>query len=201
MNKTAFLPVFVLSALLKLSVFMPQAIAQTAANLPANAVQEAEMKSCLLAEQEGLKRFKALEERATELRTIEGQLTSQRQALETQRAKMNKGKPDTTSVNQFNNQVNDYNERSDRLNAEKQDFEAIKTKYSTWLNDTLKPACDPLANRPVPAMVSFYACQFDQPQPLTEVPYCENLEKVDALKACVAKAASKAEAMNQCAAL
>lgn len=146
-------------------------------------------------------RFKALEQRATELRTIEGQLSSQRQALETQRANMNKGKPDGDAVNQFNNNVNDYNERSDRLNADKQDFEAVKATYSTWLNNTLKPACDPLANRPVPAMVSFYACQFDQAQPLTEVPYCKSLEKIDALKACVAKATSKADAMNQCAAL
>lgn len=146
-------------------------------------------------------RFKALEQRASELRTIEGQLTSQRQALETQRANMNKAQPDSEAVNRFNNTVNDYNERSDRLNAEKQDFETVKATYGTWLDNTLKPACDPLANRPVPAMVIFYACQFDQPQPLVDVPYCAKLDKVDTLKACVAKAASKADAMNQCAAL
>lgn len=201
MNQTALRSALLMSALLQLGLAAAHASEQTAARLPPNAVQEAEMKSCLLAEQEGLMRFKALEQRATELRTIEGQLASQRQALETQRASLNKGKADSNAVNQFNDKVNDYNERSDRLNADKQDFEAVKSTYSTWLNDTLKPVCDPLANRPVPAMVSFYACQFDQSQPLIDVPYCQNLDEVDALKACASKYPNKAEALNHCAAM
>lgn len=161
-------------------------------------VEENELRSCLLLEQEGLKRFNTLEQRASELRGSEKLLSDRRIALQNRKAKLDAGKPDNNAVSNFNETVNTFNQQADQLNADKAEFEKESTTYDNWVNNTLKPACSKVVNKPVSPVTSFYACGFNGTQPLDGLPHCKTLPNFDALKACIQKAGSKAKAQESC---
>lgn len=169
------------------------------AQTPAPAqVEEGELRTCLQLEQQGLKRFNTLEQRASDLRGSEKLLNERRIALQNQKAKLDASKPDTNAVNNFNQAVNTFNLQADQLNADKAEFEKESTTYDNWVNNTLKPACNKVTNKPVNPVTSYYACGFNGTQPLADVPHCKTLSKLDILKDCIQKAGSKAKAQEIC---
>lgn len=161
-------------------------------------VEEGDLRACLQLEQQGLKRFTTLEQRASDLRGSEKILNERRIALQNQKAKLDVGKPDKNAVGNFNEAVNTFNRQADQLNADKVDFENESDTYDHWINNTLKPACSKVANKLVNPVTSYYACGFNGTQPLTEVPHCKTLPKLDSLKTCIEKVGSKAKAQESC---
>lgn len=161
-------------------------------------VDESELRSCLLLEQEGLKRFNTLEQRANDLRGSEKLLSERRIALQNQKTKLDAGKPDNNAVGNFNEAVNTFNQQADRLNADKAVFENDSRSYDDWIKNTLKPACNKVSNKAVNPVTSYYACGFDGTQALSETPHCKTLPNLDQLKACIQKAGSKAKAQESC---
>lgn len=161
-------------------------------------VEEGELRTCLQLEQQGLKRFNTLEQRASDLRGSERLLSERRVALQNQKAKLDAGKPDKNAVSNFNEAVNTFNLQADQLNADKAEFEKESSTYDNWVSNTLKPACNKVVNKPVNPVISYYACGFNGTQPLADVPHCKTLPKLDVLKDCIQKAGSKAKAQENC---
>lgn len=161
-------------------------------------VEEGELRTCLQFEQQGLKRFNSLEQRASDLRGSERLLSERRVALQNQKAKLDAGKPDKNAVSNFNEAVNTFNLQADQLNADKAEFEKESSTYDNWVSNTLKPACNKVVNKPVNPVTSYYACGFNGTQPLADVPHCKTLPKLDVLKDCIQKAGSKAKAQESC---
>lgn len=161
-------------------------------------VEEGELRTCLQLEQQGLKRFNTLEQRASDLRGSERLLSERRVALQNQKAKLDAGKPDKNAVSNFNEAVNTFNLQADQLNADKAEFEKESSTYDNWVSNTLKPACNKVVNKPVNPVTSYYACGFNGTQPLADVPHCKTLPKLDVLKDCIQKAGSKAKAQESC---
>lgn len=161
-------------------------------------VEENELRSCLLLEQEGLKRFNTLEKRATDLRGSEQLLNERRIALQSQKTKLDAGQPDSNAVRNFNETVNTFNQQADQLNADKTEFEKESTTYDNWVNNTLKPVCSKVINKPISPVTSYYACGFNSTQPLADVPHCKTLPNLDRLKTCIQKAGSKTAALEDC---
>lgn len=161
-------------------------------------VEEGELRTCLQLEQQGLKRFNTLEQRASDLRGSERLLSERRVALQNQKAKLDAGKPDKNAVSNFNEAVNTFNLQADQLNADKAEFEKESSTYDNWVSNTLKPACNQVVNKPVNPVTSYYACGFNGTQPLADVPHCKTLPKLDVLKDCIQKAGSKAKAQESC---
>jgi hypothetical protein len=161
-------------------------------------VEEGELRTCLQLEQQGLKRFNSLEQRASDLRGSERLLNERRIALQNQKAKLDAGKPDKNAVSNFNEAVNTFNLQADQLNADKAEFEKESSTYDNWVSNTLKPACNKVVNKPVNPVTSYYACGFNGTQPLADVPHCKTLPKLDVLKDCIQKAGSKAKAQESC---
>ena len=161
-------------------------------------VEEGELRTCLQLEQQGLKRFNSLEQRASDLRGSERLLSERRIALQNQKAKLDAGKPDKNAVSNFNEAVNTFNLQADQLNADKAEFEKESSTYDNWVSNTLKPACNQVVNKPVNPVTSYYACGFNGTQPLADVPHCKTLPKLDVLKDCIQKAGSKAKAQESC---
>ena len=161
-------------------------------------VEEGELRTCLQLEQQGLKRFNSLEQRASDLRGSERLLSERRVALQNQKAKLDAGKPDKNAVSNFNEAVNTFNLQADQLNADKAEFEKESSTYDNWVSNTLKPACNQVVNKPVNPVTSYYACGFNGTQPLADVPHCKTLPKLDVLKDCIQKAGSKAKAQESC---
>lgn len=161
-------------------------------------VEEGELRTCLQLEQQGLKRFNSLEQRASDLRGSERLLSERRVALQNQKAKLDAGKPDKNAVSNFNEAVNTFNLQADQLNADKAEFEKESSTYDNWVSNTLKPACNQVVNKPVNPVTSYYACGFNGTQPLADVPHCKTLPKLDVLKDCIQKAGSKAKAQETC---
>lgn len=161
-------------------------------------VEEGELRTCLQFEQQGLKRFNSLEQRASDLRGSERLLNERRVALQNQKAKLDAGKPDKNAVSNFNEAVNTFNLQADQLNADKAEFEKESSTYDNWVSNTLKPACNKVVNKPVNPVTSYYACGFNGTQPLADVPHCKTLPKLDVLKDCIQKAGSKAKAQESC---
>lgn len=161
-------------------------------------VEEGELRTCLQLEQQGLKRFNSLEQRASDLRGSERLLSERRVALQNQKAKLDAGKPDKNAVSNFNEAVNTFNLQADQLNADKAEFEKESSTYDNWVSNTLKPACNKVVNKPVNPVTSYYACGFNGTQPLADVPHCKTLPKLDVLKDCIQKAGSKAKAQESC---
>ena len=161
-------------------------------------VEEGELRTCWQLEQQGLKRFNTLEQRASDLRGSERLLSERRVALQNQKAKLDAGKPDKNAVSNFNEAVNTFNLQADQLNADKAEFEKESSTYDNWVSNTLKPACNQVVNKPVNPVTSYYACGFNGTQPLADVPHCKTLPKLDVLKDCIQKAGSKAKAQESC---
>lgn len=161
-------------------------------------VEEGELRTCLQLEQQGLKRFNTLEQRASDLRGSERLLSERRVALQNQKAKLDAAKPDKNAVSNFNEAVNTFNLQADQLNADKAEFEKESSTYDNWVSNTLKPACNKVVNKPVNPVTSYYACGFNGTQPLADVPHCKTLPKLDVLKDCIQKAGSKAKAQESC---
>lgn len=161
-------------------------------------VEEGDLRACLQLEQQGLKRFSTLEQRASDLRGSEKLLNERRIALQNQKARLDADKPDKNAVSNFNEAVKTFNLQADQLNADKTAFEKESNTYDNWVNDTLKPACNKVANKSVNPVTSYYACGFNGAQPLTEVPHCKTLPKLDSLKSCIQEAGSKAKAQESC---
>lgn len=161
-------------------------------------VEEGELRTCLQLEQQGLKRFNTLEQRASDLRGSERLLSERRVALQNQKAKLDAAKPDKNAVSNFNEAVNTFNLQADQLNADKAEFEKESSTYDNWVSNTLKPACNKVVNKPVNPVISYYACGFNGTQPLADVPHCKTLPKLDVLKDCIQKAGSKAKAQESC---
>ena len=177
------------------AVFCSTVHAQAPTTAP---VQEAELRTCLELEQQGLSRFTPLELRANSLRATEKQLSDKRVALQSQKKRLDAGKPDTKAIAQFNESINEFNRQTDELNAEVSKFEVDSTTYQDWMNNTLKPACNKLTTRPVSTMTTFFACGFDKQGEFAQLPHCKTLPEVDKLKACVQKAGSKSKAQEMC---
>lgn len=173
----------------------PALQAQTPAPEQAN---ESDLRACLQLEQQGLKRFNALEQRASDLRGSEKLLSERRVALQNQKAKLDAGKPDQKAVANFNEAVNTFNLQADQLNADKAEFENESSTYDNWVNNNLKPACNKVINKPVNPVTSYYACGFNSTQPLVDVPHCKTLPNLDSLKTCIQKAGSKTAASEAC---
>jgi hypothetical protein len=161
-------------------------------------VDESDLRACLQLEQQGLKRFNTLEQRASDLRGSEKLLTERRIALQNQKAKLDAGKPDQKAVANFNEAVNTFNLQADQLNADKAEFEKESTTYDNWVNNNLKPVCNKVINKPVNPVTSYYACGFNSTQPLVDVPHCKTLPNLDSLKTCIQKAGSKTAALEGC---
>lgn len=165
-------------------------------------VQEAELRACLVLEQEGIQRFKKLETAATELRGVENALNDQRMALQNQqnRLKDNKADADTRakSIAAFNAAISNFNLQADQLNSDKAKFESDAANNDRWMNNTLKPVCDKIANKPVSTITSYYACGHDGKQIVLKVPHCESLPELESLKTCIASSGSKAKALESC---
>jgi hypothetical protein len=161
-------------------------------------VDESELRTCLQLEQQGLKRFNTLEQRASDLRGSEKLLNERRVALRNQQTNLNTGKPDKNAVDGFNEDVNTFNLQADQLNADKAVFENDSRSYDDWINNTLKPACNKVSNKAVNPVTSYYACGFDGTQALSDTPHCKTLPNLDQLKACIQKAGSKAKAQESC---
>ena len=96
---------------------------------------------CLLTEREGLSRFKNLEKRADELRGTEKLLLERRAILVNDKRAMDSNKADPEQAAKYNEAVSVFNAQSDRLNADKEKFEADSQAYQNWMNTTLKPSC------------------------------------------------------------
>ena len=92
-------------------------------------VDESELRTCLQLEQQGLKRFNTLEQRASDLRGGEKLLNERRVALRNQQTNLNTGKPDKNAVDGFNEDVNTFNLQADQLNADKAVFENDSRSY------------------------------------------------------------------------
>ncbi|PZO16146.1 MAG: hypothetical protein DCE87_07255 [Betaproteobacteria bacterium] len=161
-------------------------------------VEEGDLRACLQLEQQGLKRFNTLEQRASDLRGSEKLLSERRIALQNQKAKLDAGKPDQKAVANFNEAVNTFNLQADRLNADKAEFEKESSTYDNWVNNNLKPVCNKVINKPVNPVTSYYACGFNSTQPLVDVPHCKTLPNLDSLKTCIQKAGSKTAALEAC---
>ena len=161
-------------------------------------VDESELRTCLQLEQQGLKRFNTLEQRASDLRGSEKLLSERRIALQNQKAKLDAGKPDQKAVANFNEAVNTFNLQADQLNADKAEFEKESSTYDNWVNNNLKPVCNKVINKPVNPVTSYYACGFNSTQPLVDVPHCKTLPNLDSLKTCIQKAGSKTAALEAC---
>lgn len=116
-----------------------------------NPVEDADLRACLVLEQEGIQRFKKLETAANDLRGIENALNSQRVALQNQQNKLKDNKSSAEAkakaVAAFNASINDFNQRADQLNADKGKFESNVAAYDHWMNNTLKPVCEKVANK------------------------------------------------------
>ena len=177
------------------AVFCSTVHAQSPSTAP---VQEAELRTCLELEQQGLSRFNALEQRANSLRSTEKQLSDKRVALQSQKKRLDAAKPDTKAIAQFNESINGFNQQTDHLNAEVSKFEVDSTNYQDWMNNTLKPACNKLTTRPVSNMTTFFACGFDKQGEFAQLPHCKTLPEVDKLKTCVQKAGNKTKAQEMC---
>lgn len=173
----------------------PALQAQTPAPEQAN---ESDLRACLQLEQQGFKRFNALEQRASDLRGSEKLLSERRIALQNQKAKLDAGKPDQKAVSNFNEAVNTFNLQADQLNADKAEFENESSTYDNWVNDNLKPVCNKVINKSVNPVTSFYACGFNSAQPMVDVPHCKSLPNLDSLKTCIQKAGSKTAALEAC---
>lgn len=173
----------------------PALQAQTPAPEQAN---ESDLRACLQLEQQGLKRFNTLEQRASDLRGSEKLLSERRVALQNQKAKLDAGKPDQKAVASFNEAVNTFNLQADQLNADKAEFEKESATYDNWVNNNLKPVCNKVINKPVNPVTSYYACGFNSTQPLVDVPHCKTLPNLDSLKTCIQKAGSKTAASEAC---
>lgn len=169
-----------------------------AQNAPSTAVNEQQLRQCLIAEKEGLARFSKLEQRATELKGTEQLLTERRKALQERQRNMEKRTPNSDEVEELNNMVRVFNEQTDQLNADKTSFENDVRTNENWMDTTLKSSCAPVVNKPVPVVTSFYACGYDRQADLAELPHCNSLPNLDALKSCVKKAGSKAKAQEIC---
>jgi hypothetical protein len=165
---------------------------------PVAPVQEAELRTCLQLEQQGLSRFNALEQRANALRATEKQLSDKRIALQSQKKRLDASKPDATAIAQFNESINSFNQQTDQLNTEVSKFEVESSTYQDWMNNTLKPACNTLTTRPVSNTTTYFACGFDKQGEFAELPHCKTLPELDKLKACIQKAGSKAKALETC---
>lgn len=161
-------------------------------------VEEGDLRACLQLEQQGLKRFNTLEQRASDLRGSEKLLSERRIALQNQKAKLDAGKPDQKAVANFNEAVNTFNLQADQLNADKAEFEKESSTYDNWVNNNLKPVCNKVINKPVNPVTSYYACGFNSAQPLVDVPHCKTLPNLDSLKTCIQKAGSKTAALEAC---
>lgn len=161
-------------------------------------VEEGDLRACLQLEQQGLKRFNTLEQRAGDLRGSEKLLSERRIALQNQKAKLDAGKPDQKAVANFNEAVNTFNLQADQLNADKAEFEKESSTYDNWVNNNLKPVCNKVINKPVNPVTSYYACGFNSAQPLVDVPHCKTLPNLDSLKTCIQKAGSKTAALEAC---
>ncbi|MBA4316493.1 MAG: hypothetical protein C0422_14365 [Alcaligenaceae bacterium] len=161
-------------------------------------VDESDLRACLQLEQQGLKRFNTLEQRASDLRGSEKLLSERRIALQNQKAKLDAGKPDQKAVANFNEAVNTFNLQADQLNADKAEFEKESSTYDNWVNNNLKPVCNKVINKPVNPVTSYYACGFNSTQPLVDVPHCKTLPNLDSLKTCIQKAGSKTAALEAC---
>jgi hypothetical protein len=161
-------------------------------------VDDSDLRACLQLEQQGLKRFNTLEQRASDLRGSEKLLTERRIALQNQKAKLDAGKPDQKAVANFNEAVNTFNLQADQLNADKAKFDEDSSTYDNWVNNNLKPVCNKVINKPVNPVTSYYACGFNSAQPLVDVPHCKTLPNLDSLKTCIQKAGSKTAALEAC---
>lgn len=161
-------------------------------------VDDSDLRACLQLEQQGLKRFNTLEQRASDLRGSEKLLTERRIALQNQKAKLDAGKPDQKAVANFNEAVNTFNLQADQLNADKAKFDEDSSTYDNWVNNNLKPVCNKVINKPVNPVTSYYACGFNSTQPLVDVPHCKTLPNLDSLKTCIQKAGSKTAALEAC---
>lgn len=190
------MPMFRLKTGLFLMLLASPALqAQTPAPEQAN---ESDLRACLQLEQQGLKRFNTLEQRASDLRGSEKLLSERRVALQNQKAKLDAGKPDQKAVASFNEAVNTFNLQADQLNADKAEFEKESATYDNWVNNNLKPVCNKVINKPVNPVTSYYACGFNSTQPLVDVPHCKTLPNLDSLKTCIQKAGSKTAASEAC---
>lgn len=103
--------------------------------------QEA-LRNCLATEQEGLSRFKQLEKRADELRGTEKLLQARRAVLLKDKNALKSNNADPAQVAKYNDAIGVFNAQSERLNADKDEFEADFQAYENWMNNTLKPACN-----------------------------------------------------------
>lgn len=164
-----------------------------------SASSEIELKACLLVEREGMNRFKALEARASVLRTREDELRNTRQMLEKESIDMGARKAAKEEVAQFNARVDKFNAESDQFNQTKEEFDRNREDYEAWVSRNLKPKCSPFQDKPIAAITIFYACGFDQASSAFEqVPFCSSLSNKNELRDCVKKAGNKSKALETC---
>ncbi|MCQ8896449.1 hypothetical protein NQT62_08395 [Limnobacter humi] len=162
-------------------------------------VSETELGACLTQEKEAMKRFSALEVRAEVLRNREQELKATRDSLESEKAVMAKRKSGADDISKYNARIEKFNTDGEQFNQIKESFDKERLAYESWVTQTLKPACSKIQNRPVPTLVIFYACKFDQPNsPFEQVPFCQSLENRVDLAKCVKSAGSKTKATELC---
>ncbi|HEX4855979.1 MAG TPA: hypothetical protein VFV28_04160 [Limnobacter sp.] len=185
-----------------LRIFLPYMlmfpVIALAQNGSAKPVQDSELRACLLAEQEGVKRFNQLESRATEIRGTEKLLTERRTALQEMQRNMDRRTARQSEVDELNNMVTVFNQQTDQLNADRQQFEQDVNSNRNWMDNNIKPRCEPIRNRPVDELTAFYACGHHSALAYVDVPYCNSLPGIDSLKSCVAKAGTRQKALEMC---
>lgn len=162
-------------------------------------VTEQELKACLQQELSASEQFDALNKEADVLKERERALRTARGNLEADRMAMNKTKPSATDIARYNIRIDVFNRDSADFNTDKEALDRKQQALDNWIGTTLKPACNPVQNKPVPVMVSYYACEWDKASsPLQALPFCSSLENRAELTQCAASAGNKANALEQC---
>jgi hypothetical protein len=184
------------ASLFTLMLVTPFLYAQTPGNQPQ--AEEGDLRACLLLEQESLNQYRALEQKSNELRANEKLIKDQRTALKDQKAKIDITNPNKEAAAKFNKAVAAFNQQADKFNAEKDAFDKESGNYDNWVNTTLKPACNKVANKPVNPVSSYYACGFNGAKPLTDLQHCKTVPNLDTLRTCINKAESKTKAYETC---
>ena len=112
---------------------------------------------------------------------------------------MAKRKSSADDISKYNGRIEKFNTDSEQFNQIKDSFDKERLAYEAWITQTLKPACSKIQNRPIPTLVIFYGCKFDQANsPFEQVPFCQSLDNRAELTKCVKSAGSKAKAIDQC---
>jgi hypothetical protein len=175
---------------------LPLHAQSTSVNPP---VQEQELALCLKTELQARERFAALEVRANELRSTEELLKDRRAALGREKTAMDSRKQEPARVSRYNEDIREFNQRTDQLNTAKDIYQQDYQAYDNWMNSDLKPACNKLNGRPVPPVTLFHACEHHlASSKLQQLPYCSTLPDLAAMKTCISKAGSKAKAQETC---